>query len=227
MRICCIIPARGGSKGVANKNIRDIAGKPLIAWSIEEAIATKAINAGVWVTSDSDDILSVAKQYGAETIKRPAELATDTATSEAALTHALNHIQESQPIDLVVFLQCTSPIRRPDDIANAIETLVSEQADSLLSVTPLQDHFLWEQHGDEPPRSINYDFRNRKRRQDLQETYLENGSIFVFSPRILLEENNRLGGKIAMYKMDKVCSYQIDDPDDFILCEGLLKGLNL
>ena len=226
MNICCIIPARGGSKVVVNKNLQEIAGKPLIAWSIEHALNAARINAGVWVTSDSDAILDVARQYGAATIKRPAALATDTASSEAALEHALESIQSSQPVDLVVFLQCTSPVRRTDDIDNAIATLITEQADSLLSVTPLRDHFLWEQHGEEPPRPINYDFKNRKRRQELRETYLENGSIFIFKPGILLEEHNRLGGRIAMYKMDQVCSHQIDDHDDLVLCEGLLKGLN-
>jgi len=228
MNIACIIPARGGSKGIPGKNIKPLAGKPLIHWSISQALESQRVNAGVYVSSDSDAILSEAVKAGATAIKRPDNLASDSASSESALQHAIDIVQAVQPVDLIVFLQCTSPIRKQDDIDNAIAQLLEEQADSLLSVLTIKDYFVWqagEQRADSAT-SVNFDYNHRQRRQDLPTQYLENGSIYVFKPNVLVEYGNRLGGKIALYPMEKYCSQQIDDEAEFKLCEAILSGLS-
>ena len=227
MNIACIIPARGGSKGIPGKNIKALAGKPLICWSIEQALGSKLINRGVYVSSDSQDILAVSEQAGAVAIKRPDELSSDSASSESALVHAIDTIRAQGDVDLIVFLQCTSPIRKRDDIDNAIRKLQQEQADSLLSVLMIKDYFVWQNSEDSDlgASSVNFDYQNRKRRQDLPTQYLENGSIYVFKPEVLEQYNNRLGGKIALYPMEKYCSQQIDDDAEFMLCDAILRGL--
>jgi CMP-N,N'-diacetyllegionaminic acid synthase len=221
--IICLIPARGGSKGIPMKNIVPIAGKPLVAWSIERALRSPSVGGNVYVSSDDPQILNIAKKHGARSIQRPAEISGDTASSESALLHAICEIEkELGIIDYVVFLQATSPIRGPDDIENAVQKIKKENADSLLSVQTLKDYFIWDIE-DGKAVSKNFDYKNRKRRQDIPPTYLENGSIYVFKPEILRRLGNRLGGKIALYEMDKIHSQQIDDQEELELCEYLLQ----
>src|SRR4051812_30272931 len=110
MKTVCIIPARGGSKGIPRKNLIDFCGKPLISWSIAQARNSKFIS-DVFVTTDIREIAQQSETFGAKIIQRPDELATDTASSEAALIHAVDEIEKKGKIDLVVFLQATSPIR--------------------------------------------------------------------------------------------------------------------
>lgn len=220
----CIIPARGGSKGIPGKNILEIAGKPLLAWSIESALKSETLNHHVYVTSDSADILAVAEKYGAQPISRPDTISGDQASSESALIHAYDEIKKrtSEVIDYIVFLQATSPVRASNDVELALQKIFAEKADSLLSVQPLKDYFIWGQEADSF-NSKNFDYKNRKRRQDIETTYLENGSIYIFKPEILLKTNNRLGGKITVFEMSKTHSQQIDEPEDFQLCEYFLK----
>jgi N-acylneuraminate cytidylyltransferase len=208
-----IIPARGGSKRVPGKNLAPFEGKPLLAHSIEVALGAKLVTRTI-VTTDDPQIKKVAQQFGAEVIDRPAELATDTATSESALSHVLADLREREGYepDLVVFLQCTSPARDPSDIDEAIRTLDREHADSLLSVARF-DKYIW-QPGPDTASPINYDFRRRWRDQEFPPQYMENGSIYVFSPAILREHNNRLGGRIALFEMESSKAFQIDHAED-------------
>ncbi|AFY47775.1 CMP-N-acetylneuraminic acid synthetase [Nostoc sp. PCC 7524] len=220
MTVITIIPARGGSKGVPGKNIRVIKDKPLIAYSIQDAQEANLVDK-VYVSTDDPEITSVSRNYGAEVIERPIELATDTASSESALIHALTEIEKiSVNPELVVFLQCTSPLRTGSDIDRAIEQLRSENADSLLSVSPTH-RFLWHQVNG-VAQSINYDYRQRPRRQDMNPQYMENGSIYIFKPWVLKELNNRLGGKISLFVMNEKQSHEIDSLDDFEYVEFLL-----
>jgi len=220
-RIIAVIPARGGSKGIPRKNLRLLAGKPLLAYSVEHARSTPAI-ARTFVSTDDDEIAAVARRYGAEVIRRPAEISGDEATSESALLHTLESLRQTEQYepDLLVFLQATSPLRRPGDIQNAIETLQREQADSLFSACPLHG-FVWRKEG-EQHSSFTYDYRHRQRRQELGVDLVENGSIYVFKPWVLREHANRLGGRIACYRMHPLDSFQIDEPDDLVLFEQLL-----
>jgi YrbI family 3-deoxy-D-manno-octulosonate 8-phosphate phosphatase len=219
--ILAIIPARGGSKSIPHKNIYPLAGKPLLAYSIEHARQTPAITRIV-VSTDDPQIGAVAQEHGAEVIWRPAEISGDFAASEAALTHVLDSLQEKEGYepDLIVFLQATSPLRQPDDIQNAIDMLAREQADSLLSVYSMHV-FIWrEQNGE--ASSFSYDYRNRRMRQNAPEDLVENGSIYIFKPWVLRQLNNRLGGKIALYRMKALDSIQIDEPHDMTMIEMLL-----
>ncbi len=220
-RILALIPARGGSKGIPGKNLATLGGKPLLAHTIEQARATPAIDR-VAVSTDDDAIARCAERYGAEIIRRPAPLASDTASSETALAHALDELEDRdgyQPA-LVVFLQATSPLRRDHDIQDAIRTLDDDHADSLFSACPTHG-FVW-RHRDGDLDSLSYDFRHRSRRQDIGEDLIENGSIYVFKPHVLRRLDNRLGGKIAVYRMHPLDSFQIDEPADLELAEQLL-----
>jgi len=212
--VLAIIPARGGSKRVPRKNLAPFEGKPLLAHSIEDALGAALVTRTV-VTTDDAEIKRVALEYGAEVIDRPIELAADTSTSESALAHVLHTLRDREDYepDLVVFLQCTSPAREPKDIDDAIRTLDRENADSLLSVARF-DKYIW-QPGPESASPINYDFRKRWRDQEFPPQYMENGSIYVFRPSILRENNNRLGGKIALFEMARSKGFQIDHAEDF------------
>ncbi len=221
-KILALIPARGGSKGIPRKNLVQLAGRPLLAHSIEQARATPGIDLIV-VSTDDDEIARCATEWGAEVVRRPAALGSDTASSESALHHALDELKETRGYepDLVVFLQATSPARRPGDIRQAIETLDAEAADSLFSACTVHG-FVWRQQGDALD-ALTYDHSQRPRRQDIGEDLLENGSIYLFKPEILRNHDNRLGGKVAVHRMDPLDSFQIDEPADLELFERLME----
>ena len=217
--IIAIIPARGGSKGIPKKNIIDFLGKPLLAWSIEDAKGSSFID-GVYVSTDDEEIAKVAEQYGARVIWRPKEISGDFSPSEEALKHAVR--EASQPIDYVVFLQATSPLREAKDIDNAIKKIIAEDADSLFSAAEIGDFFIWRRNGD-ILESLNYDYKERKRRQDFGEQFVENGSIYIFKPEILFAHNNRLGGKIVISEMELWKSFEIDDMEGLAFCQELAR----
>ncbi len=220
-QILALVPARGGSKGIPGKNLAPVGGKPLLAHTLEQARDTPAVSRVV-VSTDDDAIARCAVAYGAGVVRRPAKLASDTATSEVALQHALEalRVAEDYQPDLVVFLQATSPLRRRRDISGAIATLDSERADSLFSACPAHG-FVWRRRGGALD-ALTYDPGQRPRRQDIGEDLLENGSIYVFKPWVLRRSHNRLGGKIAVYPMDPLDSFQIDGPADLEFFERLL-----
>ena len=228
MRISCVILARGGSKGIPKKNIIDFCGKPLIAWTIMQAMGAKEVT-DVGVSSDSIEILEVSKRYGANIIIRPEKISGDDEPSESAWQHAIDFIenQSKQSIDYVLAPQVTSPLRHSTDFSNAIVQIKSEGADSLLSVAKVEDFFIWGRKNRENPQSINYDYKDRKPRQIIEKTYLENGSFYLFKPQVLIKENNRLGGDISLFLMDKYKMFQIDHIEDIELSSVIMKGFNL
>ena len=213
MEIIAIIPARGGSKGIPNKNIMDFNGKPLISWTIGQVKKSNLIK-DIYVSSDSQEILSVSQKYGAKTILRPQNISNDNSSSEEALLHFLYQLKKDP--DLIVFLQATSPLRKADDIDNAINTLIKDKADSLVSLTETRE-FIWEQV-EKNFVPITYDFDNRCGHRDLKKLYYENGSIYIFKPEILRKFNNRLGGIKSVYLMEAWQRADIDDDDTFELC---------
>jgi CMP-N,N'-diacetyllegionaminic acid synthase len=222
-----IIPARGGSKGIPRKNLVDICGKPLIAWSILQARNARHIDS-VWVTSDDEEILAVAESYGARPICRPAEISGDQASSESAWLHGLEVIEaQGVDIDLVVAMQATSPIRESSDLDRGLQTLREKGYDSLLSVAEVEDFFTWRIGDDGGAESVNYDYRNRKRRQQIEKRYLENGSFYIFRPQQLLSNKNRLGGRIGLFVMGRHKMFQIDNPEDIELCAAIMRGFRL
>lgn len=218
--VLAIIPARGGSKGIPRKNVRPFLGKPLLAHSIEHARQAPSVTRVV-VSTDDAEIAAVAREYGAEVMERPAEISGDAAGSESALSHVLDHLRASEGYEpeLVVFLQATSPLRRPGAVQAAIDLLRRDGADSLLSGAPVHG-FLWRMH-DGHLTSVSMDYRNRPRRQDIGEDYIDNGSIYIFKPWVLREHGNRLGGKIALFPDDPLHIFQIDEPSDLELMEKL------
>ena len=223
-RTLAVIAARGGSKGIPNKNLIPLCGKPLLAWSIEQARATAEVTE-VAVSSDSDAILAVAEQFGAVGVRRPDAIAGDTATSESAWLHALEAREAAAgPFDRVVALQATSPIREGSDLSAAIAMRERDGYDSILSVCEVEDFFNWKKLPDGGAEAVNYDWRNRRRRQEIEKRYLENGSFYVFPPRMLRETSNRLGGRIGLYVMERHKMFQIDRPEDVQLCAAIMKG---
>jgi CMP-N,N'-diacetyllegionaminic acid synthase len=220
VRIAAIIPARGGSKGVPGKNIRLLNDKPLITYSIEQALQSSLIT-DVYVSTDDKAIESVAKKSGAKVVCRPENISGDTATSESALLHVLDNIDKDEVIDYIVFLQCTSPIREAQDIQNAIQLLLQEDGDSLLSVV-LDHSFLWKEENGQGV-SVNYNYQARPRRQDMALQYRENGSIYIVKPEILRKHNNRLGGKIVLFPMADDSAVDIDTEHDLLIAESILQ----
>ena len=220
-QIVAIIPARGGSKRVPRKNLLPLRGKPLLAYTIEHAKRSTLINR-IIVSTDDDEISAVAVQYGAEVIKRPPELSGDTASSEAALLHVVDWLAEKEKYepDILVFLQCTSPIRNENDIDNAITVFLESGADSLFSACRFKKYIWQVRKGEASP--INYDYRHRWREQDFPHQVLENGSIYVLKTGLLKELCNRLGGKIVVYEMDDLSSIQIDSDEDIMLCNRIM-----
>jgi len=221
-QIIAVIPARGGSKRVPRKNLLPLRGKPLVAHTIEQAKGSRLVDR-VIVSTDDEEIAAVALQYGAEVIKRPPELSGDTASSETALLHVVNWLAEKENYepDILVFLQCTSPIRDKKDIDNAIGAFMDNHADSLFSACRFRK-YIW-QVQDSEASPLNYDYRHRWREQDFPHQVLENGSIFVLKTSVLKEQGNRLGGKIAVYEMDELSSIQIDSAEDILLCNWIME----
>ena len=216
MNIISIIPARGGSKAIPNKNIMDFFGKPLIGWSIEQAKQSKYIN-DIYVSSDSTNILTISRIFGAKTILRPYELAQDNSTSEDTLKDAIFRLSLKYE-DIVIFLQATSPVRLTSDINNAIELFLKEKADSLFSAGVLNEWCVWKKINNKLV-SYSFDYENRGFRQNRDKYYLDNGSIYIFKVATLFDYNNRLGGKIVMYEMPLWRSFEIDDEESLELCK--------
>lgn len=222
LNVLAIIPARGGSKRLSNKNLWPVAGEPLLVHSLRQARDSAQVNV-VCVTTDDEQIAAVARAQGAEVIRRPDALASDTATSESAILHALDDRRArgiADP-DIVVFLQCTSPVRRVDDIDRAIEQFVAEGADTMFSACR-NAHFIWALR-DGQMESITYDYRSRQRSQDFGPQYHENGSMFLFRPDFFRTHNNRLGGKIAVFEMDYWSSFEIDTQPHAELVDWILR----
>ncbi|MAJ91197.1 MAG: acylneuraminate cytidylyltransferase [Legionellales bacterium] len=224
-KIHCIILARGGSKGLPRKNLADFCGKPLLQWTIDQALAANNVST-VWVSSDNKEIIDLSSSLGAKTILRPDEFSNDISTSESAWLHAINYIDQnvSEDINFVLAPQCTSPIRESKDFDEAIKKYFDEKLDSLFSGSLATDFNLWRYNTNKELFSHTYDYTRRGRRQEKPEQIVENGSFYIFKTELLKKENNRLGGKIGVHIMEFWKSFQIDELDDLEFCENLMKN---
>lgn len=224
-RTVAIIPARGGSKGISRKNIVGFRGHPLLAWTIAAARRATQIDR-VYVSTDNGEIRDVALRYGAKVIIRPDELSGDEASSESALLHALDIIAagDAAEPERVVFLQATSPLREPGELDRALRLFDAKGFDSLFSGASPEDLCLWKQ---DPSGldSLNYDYRNRKRRQDADSAFklwIETGSFYITKTTVLRWTGNRLSGRIGIYPVPFWESYEIDSLEGLDLCTWLM-----
>lgn len=216
-----VIPARGGSKGLPRKNVRELLGKPLIAYAIEAARAARSVTRVV-VSTDDAEIAQVARRFGADVFDRPAELATDTASSESVLIHALGTLGEEEALpDLVMMIQCTSPLTTTDDLDATVARLVEADAQSCFTAAPFH-HFLWTE-GPDGARGVHHDGRTRRRRQDLEAPLLENGAVYVMRTQAFLEEGTRFCGRTVICVTDPARTLEIDDAADFARAEAALR----
>ena len=209
MKVVSLIPARKGSKGIPNKNLVDLCGKPLIYYAIEAS--RRSLVKETWVSSDSEEILNISEKFGVKTIKRPLELSDDNASSESALLHFAKNVD----FDILVFIQCTSPLIQFNDINQGIEKM--KKFDSVVSVSETNQMF-WDSNG---PL---YDISNRVRRQDGIKRYLETGSFFITTKKNLLKFKNRLSGNIGFVEIPKSRSFDIDCYEDLKIVKTLINS---
>ena len=221
-KITAFIPARGGSKGMSGKNIKEFAGKPLVVHSIEYALNSSQIDEVV-VSTDDDKIAKIARKAGARIVKRPPELSTDFATTESAIHHFVNKFNKKP--DIIVLLQPTSPYRPEGSLDEAISYFTNNEFDSLLSITPTH-RFFWRVKDDQTTFA-EYDYLNRPHRQDMKTEnirYIENGSLYIFTRKHFDKTGNRLGGKIGYVEWSDEFSLEIDTPLDFDIVEKIFKS---
>jgi len=219
-----IIPARGGSKRLPRKNVLELAGKPLITWTIEAALKSKYIDKVV-VTSDDQEILGISEKQGADVVKRPDELASDTATTIDVVNHVVENIKE---YNYIVLLQPTSPLRNEKHIDEAITLLEAKSADAIVSVCEMEHSPLWSNvlPEDGSMEGFLIDEVKNKRSQDLESYFRLNGAIYICDASRLCDERSFILKKnIFAYRMDRKNSVDIDEKIDFemakyFVCKG-------
>jgi len=219
-RFLGLIPARGGSKGIPRKNIKHLAGLPMISHTIKAGLGASSIDKLV-VSSDDEDILNVAKQYGLDVpFTRPDELALDETLIEDVIYHVIEfYEQQEEHFDHLVLLQPTSPLRNETHIEDAINIYDSMNFDSLVS-TYADYSYRWQRNPEGGSR-INHSGR-RKNRQSKQPEYVENGAIYIVSIPKFLEHNNLQEGRTGIFEMNPENSVDVDDYFDFWLAEKIL-----
>jgi N-acylneuraminate cytidylyltransferase len=219
LAVLAVVPARGGSKGIPQKNIRNVAGKPLLAWTLEAAAAASYLDRTI-VSSDDQAIIKVARELGADVpFVRPVELARDDTPGVAPVLHALS---ELSGFDLVVLLQPTSPLRSAADIDTAIERLVESEADSCVSVTEASNHPYWTYRVNDAKRLVPFielPPGSATRRQELPRAFSLNGAVYVARVPWLLEHRTFLSAATVACEMPGERSLDIDALPDLAAAE--------
>lgn len=228
LRVLAVIPARGGSKGVPRKNVRMLAGKPLIVWTIEAAQRAQTLDRIV-VSTDDPEIASVARSAGAQVCMRPAELAGDTTPTEPVLLHVLDALaaEDGYQPDALALLQCTSPLRGADVIDRCVRLLAESACDAVMTVTPMQHWYLCGRIGEGDLFEPEYDYARRPFSQQMPEKFRENGACYVTRTTCLRTHRNRLGGDVRVLPLDVVRSIDIDSEADFLLAEEAIRGVQI
>ncbi|CAM5457093.1 acylneuraminate cytidylyltransferase [Streptomyces canus] len=226
-RVLAVIPARGGSKGVPAKNLAPVGGVPLVARAVRECLATRLVT-DVLVSTDDQAIAAAAREAGAEVVLRPAAIAGDTATSEAAVLHALDTHEalHGAAVDVVVFVQCTSPFIVREDIDGVAAAIVEDGADTAVTVAPFHG-FIWRDaetsqdaatgggHG------VNHDKSYRPRRQDRPQDFLETGAAYAMDAPGFRKHQHRFFGRTELVRTDPARVLEIDDPHDLARARAL------
>ncbi|MGB9927145.1 MAG: cytidylyltransferase domain-containing protein [Methanosarcina sp.] len=224
--IIAIIPARGGSKGIPRKNIKLLAGKPLIAYTIEEALKSKYLNQVV-VSTEDEEIENISKRYGAEVIRRPSSLARDDSPTIDSVLHAFEALDiKKEKTYIIVLLQPTSPLRTFEDIDNAIKLFLNKKCESVISVCEYGHSPYWAYKVEE--EYLKPVFGNtylKMRRQDLPKCYMPNGAIYISTVDFLKDFKNFSHLKTYPYLMPFIRSIDIDSDIDFIFAEAILNSL--
>ena len=215
MSVVAVIPARGGSKQVPRKNVMPIGGVPLVARAIEAARAAPQIDRVV-VSTDDAEIAEIARRYGAEVIDRPARLSGDTASSEAALLHALEELGD---VEVLAFLQATSPFIESAALGRAVDRVRAGTEDVVFSAFETYA-FLWQQtaHG---AVGVNHDAAHRPRRQDREPHFHETGAFYVMRAAGFIEARHRFFGRVGIELADERSAIEIDSADQAQLAQAI------
>ncbi|WP_338699806.1 N-acylneuraminate cytidylyltransferase [Streptomyces sp. Q6] len=245
-RVLAVIPARGGSKGVPAKNLAPVGGVPLVARAVRECLATRHVT-DVVVSTDDAAIAAAAREAGAEVVTRPAAIAGDKSSSEAAVLHAMDAHEALQgaAVDVVLLVQCTSPFLVRDDIDGVVRAVVENGADSALTVAPFHG-FVWRDTADEPKPvaaertaaegggvavltaqetgggyGVNHDKSFRQMRQDRPQDLLETGAVYAMRATGFRRHEHRFFGRTELVRTDPARVLEIDDPHDLARARAL------
>ncbi|GHK00609.1 transferase [Streptomyces sp. Y2F8-2] len=237
-RVLAVIPARGGSKGVPAKNLAPVGGVPLVARAVRECLAARLVT-DVVVSTDDQAIAATARQAGAEVVLRPAAIAGDTATSEAAVLHAMaaHEALHGASVDVVLLVQCTSPFIVREDIDGVAGAIVENGADTAVTVAPFHG-FIWRDHEDAADEvaagtraeadaavgggyGVNHDKSFRPRRQDRPQDLLETGAAYAMDAAGFREHQHRFFGRTELVRTDPARVLEIDDPHDLARARAL------
>lgn len=211
-RLVALVPLRGGSKSILLKNIKPVGGQPLCYWVITAAQNCPEISE-VWVSTDHPEIKSYCLSLGVKVLDRPAEFATDEASTESVMLHFTSQVK----YDALVTLQATSPLTEAKHLSEAIRLFKNNNFDSLLTCVEWK-RFFWSHDG----KPVNYDPLNRPRRQEFPGYLMENGAFYITRRQILEKHHNRLGGKIALYQMPPETATELDEPLDWEVLDAIL-----
>jgi N-acylneuraminate cytidylyltransferase len=216
--VIAIIPARGGSKGIKNKNLQHVGGIPLVARTILACKQSRMVD-DVYVSTDNSKIARVAIAYGAKVIERPSELALDSTSSESVLLHALQEL-ENQNIrpQTILFAQCTSPLTQPSDVDGILR--IKSNYDSCFTVA-INHSFLWRLSHDQTLTGVNHDYTVRLPRQQLPIEYVETGSLFALDVAGFKKSKHRFFGKMGVYEIPADRSIDVDTPADLAIANAL------
>jgi len=237
-KVLVVIPARAGSKGLPNKNHKDLCGRPLFWWSLDAATKSKYVDLTA-VSSNDYSVNGLTYAYmhsnilkNVKMIWRPEEISTDISSSEEALIHAYQECKKQYherkkyskkdiDADIIIMLQPTSPIRTNNLLDRCIEKFIEDGADSLLTASR-HTPFYWKIVDGKPEAS--YDYRNRPMRQNIKDwVWHDDGNVYLTNKNILLKNKCRLGGKISLFETDEFQTIQVDTLKDFMLIEALCK----
>ncbi|MER6154938.1 N-acylneuraminate cytidylyltransferase [Streptomyces sp. NPDC001868] len=243
-RVLAVIPARGGSKGVPAKNLAPVGGVPLVARAVRECLGARLVT-DVVVSTDDHAIAAAARVAGAEVVLRPAAIAGDTATSEAAVIHAMDAHEalHGSPVDVVLLVQCTSPFILREDVDGVARAIVEHGADTALTVAPFHG-FIWRDTADEPQAAeaartgavdgeatgdteadggygVNHDKSFRPRRQDRPQDLLETGAAYAMDAAGLRKHQHRFFGRTELVRTDPARVLEIDDPHELARAQAL------
>ena len=216
MRNIALIPLRGGSKGIPNKNIKKFLGKPLCEWVLKAALKSKFIDE-VYVSSDSSKILNTVSKISKKInlIKRSSYLAKDSTATEDVIIDFM----DSKKFDNLILIQATSPLTESIHLDEAGSIFMKKKLDSLFTAVRTK-RFFWKNN----LTPINYNYKKRPNRQDFKGTLMENGAFYIFTRELMKNKKSRLGGKIGVYEMDEIHSLELDEITDWEILQRIARN---